>query len=176
MTRLVRNIIIIFGLLGVLAYTNLQIKGAQAIKDDGKTMLFDLRPVDPRSFIMGDYMTLNYARGIYPATGTKVTDPTGTVILSLDENNVASFARLDNGGTLGANEVRLKYIQKHRGSITYGGERYYFQEGTAETFEEADYGVFKVSEGGTALLIGLAGADFKILVPGQQTSEAAAED
>ena len=164
MTHMVRNIIIVLGLLGVLAYTNLQIKGAQAIKDEGTTVLLELRPVDPRAFMMGDYMTLRYNQRVYPKSD-KDGAPTGTVILKLNENNVAGFARFDDGGSLAENEVRLKYIRKFRGDATYGGERYYFQEGTAETYEEADYGVFKVSESGTALLIGLAGEDFKLLTP-----------
>lgn len=163
MTQMVRNIIIVLGMIGALAYVNLQIKGANALKENGETVLFELRPVDPRAFMMGDFMTLRYDDGVYPPKEIEIKRPTGNVVLKLDENKVAKFVRIDSGDNLGSGEIRLKFIKEFEGGVTYGGERFYFQEGTAEVYEQADYGVFKVSESGSALLIGLADKDFNIL-------------
>jgi len=50
--------------------------------------------------------------------------------------------------------------------VTFGAPRYYFQNGTAETYENADYGIFKVSPKGRAVLVGMADKQFKeILQP-----------
>jgi len=50
--------------------------------------------------------------------------------------------------------------------VTFGAPRYYFQNGTAETYENADHGIFKVSPKGRAVLVGMADEQFKeILQP-----------
>ena len=163
MTGTIRNIIILLGLAASLAFFNLQIKSAQAIKDDGDILLLQLRPVDPREIMMGDFMALAYDQQAFPDEIEEDLVPSGSVILDLDDNNVGVFARFDDGSALGNNQMRLNYIRLFNENLEYGGKRYYFQEGTARVFEAAQYGVFKVDKSGRAILSDMADENFNIL-------------
>lgn len=138
------------------------------VKDNGETLLLKLRPVDPRALMMGDYMALAYDSQAFP--GSKYDEdsgklyPQGTVVLKLDEHKVGTFSRLDSSSTLADDEMRVKYALKG-GSASFGSARYYFQEGTAEAYETAKYGVFKVSPSGHIILVDLADKDYKIMKP-----------
>lgn len=56
--------------------------------------------------------------------------------------------------------IVLYFIKVYSRGITFGAPRYYFQNGTAETYQGAEYGVFKVSPSGRAILVGLADSAF----------------
>lgn len=88
----------------------------------------------------------------------------GTVILARDEDGIGRFARLDDGTALKANEVRLHYkLRFDWGELRYGAESFFFQEGDAERYEEARYGVLRLDEAGGSVLAGLAGEDRKLI-------------
>lgn len=159
-----RLFLIIAGLLISLWFVNGQIRTMNAISTTGADLMFKLRPVDPRAFMQGDFMALAYDRGSFPELD-KEASSTGIAIVKVDDHGVGTFLRLDGGEALGENEIRINYARDYNGSVTYGGERYFFQEGTAKVYEEADYGVFKVAENGRALLTGLADENRKILKP-----------
>lgn len=163
----IRVFIILLGLVCSVAFVNSQIKTMSKINDEGEMVLLQLRPVDPRAFMMGDYMTLDYAAGTLPVRDEE-GPPSGQAIVSLDENNVATFVGLDKG-ELSTSEIRINYARDFRGRATYGGSRYYFQEGTAELYEAAEYGVFKVAPSGRALLVGLADENFDLITPDRVT-------
>jgi uncharacterized membrane-anchored protein len=159
-----RYILIAIGVLGIAGLFISQIKDLENIRQDGETILLDLRPADPRALMMGDFMALRYVEEnsqILP----KDLAPSGQIILTLDENSVGTVSRIADTRTLDENEIRINFIRRSRG-ITFGAPRYYFQSGTAETYEGAEYGVFKVSPSGRAILVGLADAAFdEILAP-----------
>ncbi len=170
MFKLARIIVALAALVFSLYKFNTGIAAMNAVKQDGQTMLLKLRPVDPRALMLGDYMVLGYDRAAYPKA-RKGLPAEGTLILKLDENNVATFARRDNADESGEaeladNEIRVQYALK-RGNANFGSARFYFQEGTAKTYEVARYGVFKVSSAGHMILVDLAGENFEILVPPQ---------
>lgn len=152
--------------LGALAIAGLfgsQIKTLETIKAEGETVLLDLRPVDPRALMMGDFMALAYTEEQPSGLGRDIA-PSGEFILTLDENRVGTFTRVADDGTLAENEIRLNYIRRRFG-VTFGAPRYYFQNGTAELYEAGEYGIFKVAPSGRAILVGLADADFKEIIP-----------
>lgn len=151
------------GALGIAGLFGSQIQTLETIKIEGETVLLDLRPVDPRALMMGDFMALAYAEE-RPASLRRDLTSSGQFILTLDENKVGRFSRVSEGGDLSPNEVRINYIRQRRG-VTFGAPRYYFQNGTAETYEQADYGIFRVSPSGRAILVGLADEDFKEIKP-----------
>lgn len=109
----------------------------------------------------GDYMMLRYADIAFPDAAAMQSIPhSGTVILALDEHGVGRFVRLDDGAPLATNELRLGY--KHRsdwGELRYGAESFFFQEGAAERYANAKYGVLRVDADGTSVLVGLADGD-----------------
>ncbi len=162
-----RTLLIIGGLVLALVVANNSIRFYQEIVDDGEEILLELRPVDPRSLIQGDYMVLAYAAAAFPPAETRGELPhRGSFVMSVDENGVASFARLYEGGQPGANEVRLRF--SHRSKFRdprLGAESFYFQEGQGEFFASARYGVLRVDERGLSVLVGLADADFALMMP-----------
>lgn len=163
--RLLRiAIIILTTLLIGLMFTS-QIRTLNLIKSDGQTVYLDLRPADPRALMLGDYMQLRYAEERLPSGAKlKTIPPQGAFIMTLDDNNVAAFNRLDDGQKLAPNEVKFNYTRTYR-SITFGAPRFYFQNGTAQDYEAARYGVFKVDGTGTAILVNLADDDREIIRP-----------
>ena len=155
--------LIALGAAAIAALFGSQITALEGITRSGDTVLLDLRPVDPRALMMGDFMALRYVEEISSEIPKEIA-PSGTFVLALDENKVGTFDRVFEGNNLAANEVLINYIRRRRG-VTFGAPRYYFQNGTAETFEAGDYGIFKVSPEGRAILAGLADENFQEILP-----------
>jgi len=158
-----RHILILLGLSLTVLFWGTQVRQAESVRQNGETIYLKLRPVDPRALMMGDYMALGYDDQALPDSSIELA-PSGKAVLRLDENRVATFVRISDGQSLGENELLINYARDRR--PIYGGARYYFQEGTAKTYEPADYGIFKVGANGRAILIALADENFKILTPG----------
>ena len=158
---------------------------AEDIRKNGERVLIDLRPADPRALFLGDYMALNYDREALPPRAphrpavlrNQPKDETaknkGLAVIRL-EDGIVRFDRLasmDEIGTdekLAENERLIRYRKGRRGRYSYGGERYYFQSGTAKRYADARYGEFRLMPDGRVLLSGLAGEDKKtILIAGE---------
>ena len=157
--KLIRIIVILVALAAILFKFTSGISAMNKIKDEGADLLLKLRPADPRALMLGDYMALAYDRQIYPDNDAAAL-PAGTIILKRDSRNVGRFERFDDGEPLTAGEIRIAYARRFAGDVDYGGARYFFEEGQAKIFEDAEYGIFKVSADGKALLTGLAGEDY----------------
>ena len=56
--------IISANMLLVLGFFFFNIIKNESILNDGKTVLLELRPVDPRSIMQGDYMALRFSLGV----------------------------------------------------------------------------------------------------------------
>lgn len=157
----------IAGLVLVLGVANYTIAERQQVVDSGRPILLELRPVDPRSLMQGDFMVLRYADALFPPREQRDGLPArGAFVVQLDGDGVATFSRLDDGGALAANEARLRYklIEKH-GEIRLGAESFFFQEGQAELFNPARYGVLHADEAGNTVLVGLADEKRQRIVP-----------
>lgn len=157
----------VVGLVVVLCATNFTIMQRQQVVDSGQPMLLNLRPVDPRSLMQGDYMVLRYAESVFPTPGDRGELPRkGAFVVALDANNVATFARMDDAGGLAENEALLQYKQVDaRGNIRLGAESFFFQEGQAELFAAARFGVLHVDESGKSVLVGLANDEWQVITP-----------
>ncbi len=150
--------LVIAGALLVLGVANFTIWQRQQVVDNGQPILLELRPVDPRSLIQGDFMALAYAESVFPPADARPELPQrGSFIVVLDARNVATFARLDDGGTPGPDEARIRYKLVDRlGGIKLGAESFFFEEGQAARYASAEYGVLHVDESGNSVLVGLA--------------------
>jgi uncharacterized membrane-anchored protein len=146
------------GLVVVLGATNYTILQRQQVIDGGQPILLSLRPVDPRSLMQGDYMVLRYAEEVFPGRAYRHSlQRKGAFVVALDGNNVATFARVHDGRKLTENEALLQYKQVDaRGTIRLGAESFFFQEGNAELFSTARFGVLHVDDSGKSVLVGLA--------------------
>jgi len=158
-----RLVIALVGSALILALANWDIAQKRAVVADGQVLLLELRPADPRSLFQGDYMALALADATMPGSTIITSLPyRGTVVLSLDENRVGRYARLDDGTPLNANEMRVQYRRHEdwRGPrLDYGAQAFFFQEGDAERYQNARYALLRVAEDGATVLIDLAGED-----------------
>lgn len=123
----------------------------------GRLVLLELVPVDPRSLMQGDYMILRYKlTGTVPEKllhdGAK-----GRLVLKLDPDGVATYARMDEGGPLALDETLLTY--RMRDGLRLGAEAFFFQEGHARYYARARYGELRVAPHGEAVLTGLRDHD-----------------
>jgi len=150
--------IVIGMLLVILAVMNFSIVGKEQHLKQGDTVYLKLAPVDPRSLMQGDYMALRFdaADQLYNALQSSTSDTLksthdGQIVVKLDDNKVGTFQRTYQGKSLQENELRLNYRVRDD-NIKFATNAFFFEEGTAELYEKARYGEFKVSEKGELLL------------------------
>jgi uncharacterized membrane-anchored protein len=151
------------GLL-VLVAVNWNIHGREQLLAQGRVVLLELAPLDPRSLMQGDYMALRFmvegmARG---DLGKQAED--GHIVVKLAERGVGKFVRRDADEPLAADEARLRY-RVREGKVKFATNAFFFQEGTARIYERARYGEFRVAPNGDLLLTHMIGANFERLGP-----------
>jgi uncharacterized membrane-anchored protein len=158
----IKTIIILFNLVCLLGYINWSIFHKEKTISEGTLMLFELRPVDPRSLMQGDYMDLRYAAANQGITEDELPK-FGFGVVTLDENKVVKLVRYQETETpLDEGEFLIKYAI-HRRGVSFGAESYFFEEGTGEQFEKAKYGGLRVDDEGKSILIGLYNEGFKFI-------------
>lgn len=150
--------IVIGMLLVILAVMNFSIFSKEQHLKQGDTVYLKLAPVDPRSLMQGDYMALRFdaADQLYDVLQLSNDDMEkgthdGQIVVHLDENKVGSFQGIYQGQPLQENELRLNYRVRNN-NIKFATNAFFFEEGTAELYEQARYGEFKVNEQGELLL------------------------
>ena len=192
--RAVTITIALLGLALILVVMTMNIIKYETHLTTGKTVLLALAPVDPRGFMQGDYMALSYAleRDIFDAmrpkhahstqdeldseldveldeldTDFRIYEPSdGYVIVKIDDNNVGHFVRLADSNSreeLTKSELPI-YYRIRNGSVQLATNAFFFQEGHAEAFEAAEYGLFRVNDKGEPLLTEMVDGDFTVIV------------
>jgi uncharacterized membrane-anchored protein len=157
-----RNILIIWSVLVFLVFNYAIYEKEQIIKN-GDIVLLELAPVDPRSLIQGDYMRLRYAiERTLSRDSIRGQKKRGYIVIKPDENRVATFIKFFNDEALGPEEKLLRYHKKHS-VVRIVPNSFFFQEGTANKYNNAKYGVFKFDDKGNKVLVGLAGSDFQMI-------------
>lgn len=147
-----RRALLLLGLVLALGLLNWAVLGREQLIKDGEVIYLKLAPLDPRSLMQGDYMALRYA--IARELERDRLDPvSGRIILRLDDQKIAHFERYDDSNQLNADERYLAY--KNRRGAHFGLESFFFQEGRAENFGNADYAKIKIDSHGNAMLIDL---------------------
>lgn len=155
-----RKLIAVLAGLIILLVVNMTIYQREKLRSEGRVILLELVPVDPRSLMQGDYMALNYAVTNVLRHTEKNQD--GQVVVALDERGVASFQRLADNTPLADNEAVLQYrIRNHQ--IKFATNAFFFEEGSGQQYQTAKYGEFRVSTDGEMLLTNLRGADLSPL-------------
>jgi uncharacterized membrane-anchored protein len=140
----------------------------ESLLRNGQTVYLKLAPVDPRSLLQGDYMSLNYdvsnqlMRDQGSPTPPAVFD-SGVIVIKLDPNNVGAFSRYGPATNLAPGEHALIY--HHSDSrFTLGAESFFIPEGTGANFDQAKFGELKLEPDGTALIVALCDKDLHRLV------------
>ena len=147
---------VLLGLVAVLAAANLDIVGKERILREGRRFVVALTPVDPRSLMQGDYMSLNFGSDFFRsreddrASGRYVE-------LAPDAGGVFQFIRIrpDAAPTSQPGNVVVRFRWLEYGQVLFVTDAYFFAEGRGEHFAQARFGEFRVNENGEALLTGL---------------------
>ena len=145
-------------LLIILVCFNFSIWQKEKVKKSNDDVLLELAPVDPRSLMQGDYMTLNYKVAEDAYSSNQKMDRSGHLIIEKGENNVAKFIAVYSDQNLTENQRLIKYKRKWRPTINPNS--FMFQEGKAEDFEEAKYALFKYKGVDNYVLDSLLKEDF----------------
>lgn len=165
-----RRLTVWAGLALALIVAGWSVWSNERILADGRVVLLELAPVDPRSLMQGDYMALNYAlandlRHLRTAGQDDDGDPRqdGYAVVRLDAQRRAQLVRAQPAAEpLGADEIALRY-RVRGGQFRVATNAFFFQEGRAEAFGAARYGELRVGANGEPRLTALLDADFKRL-------------
>ena len=165
----------LLGLITILAIMTINVAKFETHLATGDTVLLELAPIDPRGFMQGDYMTLSYAleRDVFDQLNERLPEneyyikaSEGYVIVTLDENNVGKFSRLVDAkpDNVASNEMAIHYRVRNN-MMKLATNAFFFQEGHAEAFEMAEYGLFRVNDKGEPLLTDMVDGVFKVIEP-----------
>ncbi len=171
-----RKWIAILSLILILGGVNWSIYNKEAQLATGAIAYLKLRPVDPRSLMQGDYMALRFemADKIIEQLPKKLTDKkwsrqnniaatSGSIVVSLNKQKVASYKSLyKEGMTLASNEMKMQYRVRN-GRVKFATNAFFFEEGTASSYEKAKYGQFRVNQKGELLLTAMYGEKLNLL-------------
>ena len=159
-----RGAIALLVAVAALAVVNFSIAGKERLLAEGRVVFLELAPVDPRSLMQGDYMALRFAAAVAAFGGGRTETQTadGHLVLRLDGRGVGEFARFDDGSSLAADEVRMRY-RVRAGRPKFGTNAFFFEEGTADRYAPAQYGELRVDAEGEAILTGLRDRDLRPL-------------
>ena len=174
---------VLLGTVLVLGVANVAIVQKERILSDGQTVLLELAPVDPRSLMQGDYMSLNFALSQnlsalswgLPKDALAKMDAQQWVVVAvqLDENKVAQLKGVyleqdgqerlwsEEGPVAEPSDVMRLRMRRHRSNWTPGTDAWFFAEGSADRFDAARYGEFAVVEDGQSLLRAMLDKDRK---------------
>lgn len=143
--------------VAVLAVANFAIWQKEDLIARGQPLFVELAPVDPRSLMQGDFMTLNYRLPGELRDSALLGAARPSVVATVDERRVATALRPDAGTPLGPGELRIELTPKG-GRWILVSDAWFFAEGEGERWARARYGEFRVDSSGRALLVGLRGA------------------
>jgi uncharacterized membrane-anchored protein len=159
MSTAARRLAIAAAVALVLAAVNLQIRAKEAIRRGGVVVLLELRPLDPRSLMQGDYMALRFA--LAEELARRASDDLRAGRATGDGGFAFAAIRVDGAGVAtlapeGTSEpLRLRY-RLRGGRPWLGTNAFFFQEGDAARFAPARYGEFRLdARTGEAVLVGL---------------------
>lgn len=153
------------GLAIIAALAGTSIWKNTSIINSGQRAYLALAPVDPRSLMQGDYMTLRFAitTQAQSALSTNSDADTQKIIARIDANGVASFDRLAQGTPVPANGELLITLTRKSGTWIVGTDAFHFKEGDRDKFQSAAFGDFRFSPNGHPILTGLTSKDLKPL-------------
>jgi uncharacterized membrane-anchored protein len=154
---MIANLLVVFVVFGWMVYQK------KELLRNGDVLVLKLQPVDPRSFMMGDYMTLNYAinseipyqslqfnfmksRSFRPYDG-----PLRTKVVVKMQDSLAVFVRIKDQKPLGKGEFELPCKRTYFNHEIQPNE-YLFQEGRSAHFNRAEYAQFRVNKSGDVVI------------------------
>src|SRR5687767_1384940 len=97
-----RSAVVIATAVIALTAVNMSIAQKARLLAEGRVVLLELAPVDPRSLMQGDYMDLRFRVADDAAAAVSALGKDGALIVTVDDLGVGRFERIDDGRPLGA--------------------------------------------------------------------------
>ncbi|QYJ99833.1 GDYXXLXY domain-containing protein [Shewanella psychrotolerans] len=139
----------------LLILVNWDIFTREAWLAKGDVVRLKLAPVDPRSLMQGDYMTLNYEIMAPIRSSTTEQNLDAYVRVKRDPDLVAQYIGVEtrylDSTALAENELLLQ-VRVRGGQVKLATNAYFFEEGKGKHFAAAKYGEFRVNHKGELLL------------------------
>lgn len=159
MTQRLQRLTIASAIALILIVTSYTIWQFERTLADGQIVNIELAPVDPRSLMQGDYMALAFA------IDRDLPDDAAQykyAWLSLDNQQRASLHSVAND--LPTDPALVAVLLRQRDNIiSIGPNAFFFAEGTADVYEQARYGQFRIAGNGKALLTVMLDAELNLL-------------
>jgi len=144
-----------------------------------KSIFIELRPVDPRSILQGDYMALAYELNLQSlkALAGSENEALDQVIFNhssvpakviLDSQNRVVRTILDNNNSFVGQSLILKNPENRLQALYPASRSFLFAEGLAQCYQKAKYAEFKINTKGEAILFDLRGEGLQPLNCKQQ--------
>lgn len=144
-----------------------------------KSIFIELKPVDPRSILQGDYMALAYELNLQSlkALAGSESEALDQVIFNhssvpakviLDSQNRVVRTVLDINNSFAGQRLILKNPENRFQALYPASRSFLFAEGLAQCYEKAKYAEFKVNTKGEAILFDLRGEGLQPLNCKQQ--------
>jgi uncharacterized membrane-anchored protein len=151
----VRKTIAVVAGLVVLAVADWTILARERLLANGRVVLLELGPRDPRSLMQGDYMALRFALDAVVRRRCR-DDRDGRLVVRPDDRGVVTTdaARCDDGSPLAPGEVPIRY-RVRADEVRFATNAFFFQEGRGGDYDRARFGEFRVDPSGEMLLTGL---------------------
>lgn len=133
-----------------------------------KSIFIELRPVDPRSILQGDYMALAYELNLQSlkALAGSESEALDRVIFNhssvpakviWDSENRVVRTILDTNNSFAGQSLILKNPENRLQALYPASRSFLFAEGLAQCYQKAKYAEFKVNTKGEAILFDLRG-------------------
>lgn len=151
---------ILLVLLLFLFFYNFSIVQKERLLTQGQTLILELAPVDPRSLMQGDYMTLRFELENWIVPELEQTYPKrafprkGRAVLEESDGEYLFNRLYDPSVPLGPNERLLEYTYENF-RLKIGGGAFFFQEGLGQLYARARYALIRVDADGRAIIAGL---------------------
>ncbi|WP_151821723.1 GDYXXLXY domain-containing protein [Acinetobacter oleivorans] len=139
-----------------------------------KSIFIELRPVDPRSILQGDYMALAYELNLQSlkALAGSESEALDQVIFNhssvqakviLDSQNRVVHTILDSNNSFAGQSLILKNPENRLQALYPASRSFLFAESLAQCYQKAKYAEFKVNTKGEAILFDLRGEELQAL-------------
>ncbi|PTV44290.1 GDYXXLXY protein [Acinetobacter oleivorans] len=169
---------LILALATILIFVGLVVKNEWHLHHS-KSIFIELRPVDPRSILQGDYMALAYELNLQSlkALAGSESEALDQVIFNhssvpakviLDSQNRVVRTILDSNNSVAGQSLILKNPENRLQALYPASRSFLFAEGLAQCYQKAKYAEFKVNTTGEAILFDLRGEGLQPLNCKQQ--------
>jgi uncharacterized membrane-anchored protein len=145
----------------ILLLVNGLISRNEKLLIEGRSLYLQLAPVDPRSLMQGDYMTLNYelANQLREQLSelNKTNDHEGQAVIAVDTRGVGQRIQIrESAPAQRADQAQILLNYRRSGwQVHLATDAFFFEEGQGERYARARYGHFRTDGKGRALLVEL---------------------